>query len=258
MPTYKDYPEEGEYVIITVKALNPNSAYAELDEYPGKHGMIHISELASTWVRNIKDHISVGQKTVAKVTAIDMAKGYINLSIKRVSPSVRRTKITEWRNEKKADNLLGFVAEALGKTKKEAYEAVGFILQKKFTLLYTAFEIAVESGASELVKEGLDRKWAEKIEEVAKKNIKLKEVSISGTITIRSYAPDGVNIIKAALKEGASAKNITISYLWAPRYRIVVAGKEYPSCEKSLNTATGKIIDAITKSGGEAEFARDK
>ncbi|MCK4554983.1 MAG: translation initiation factor IF-2 subunit alpha [Candidatus Aenigmarchaeota archaeon] len=257
MPSYKKCPEEGEYVLITVKSVNPNSAFADLDEYQGLSGMIHISEVASTWVRSIRDFVSVGKKTVAKVTAIDPSRGYINLSIKRVSPSVRRAKITESRNEKKADNLLGFVAEDIGKTKEEAYKVCGFEMQKKFGTLYSAFEAAAEFGATELEKEGIDSVWAKKIEGFAKKNIKPKEVSITGKLIIRSYASDGINVIKKALTSNVT-KGVKVSYFGAPKYHIEAVAKNYIDCEKSINTVNSKIIDAITKAGGEAEFVRDK
>ena len=49
----------------------------------GKSGLVHISEVASTFVSDISKHVSVGQKIKVKVVSIG-EDGKINLSIKRV------------------------------------------------------------------------------------------------------------------------------------------------------------------------------
>ncbi len=48
----------------------------------GKTGMVHISEVANTYVNNIRDHLTEGQEVKVKILAIDPA-GKINLSIKK-------------------------------------------------------------------------------------------------------------------------------------------------------------------------------
>ena len=47
----------------------------------GKSGLVHISEIADTFVKNISDHISEGDEVKVKVLSID-EKGKIALSIK--------------------------------------------------------------------------------------------------------------------------------------------------------------------------------
>ena len=48
----------------------------------GKTGMVHISEIANTYVNNIRDHLTEGQEVKVKVIGID-ENGRINLSIKK-------------------------------------------------------------------------------------------------------------------------------------------------------------------------------
>jgi len=257
MYNYKEFPEPDEYVIVTITNINPNSAFARLDEYENKSGMIHISEVASTWIRDIRKYLSVGDKKVAKVISVDLAKGYINLSIKRVKPTTEREKKTEWKNEKKAENLFAMVAKEMNIDLKDAYKKIGFDLQKKYDLLYAAFDIAANDGAEALIHDGVDSAWAKMIEQVAKKNIKPKEVTIKGILELISYKPNGIEIIKGGLNEGKN-ENISIVYLNAPKYQIRVTSKDYKDCEKTLKDSTEKIIDYIIKNGGEATFIREK
>ncbi|MBQ2691360.1 MAG: S1 RNA-binding domain-containing protein [Clostridia bacterium] len=52
---------------------------------PGKSGMVHISEIANTYVDDIKKHVNEGDTVKVKLIAIDQ-NGRINLSIKKALP----------------------------------------------------------------------------------------------------------------------------------------------------------------------------
>jgi len=51
----------------------------------GKSGMVHISEVANTYVDDIRKHLTEGQSVTVKVINID-PNGRINLSIKKALP----------------------------------------------------------------------------------------------------------------------------------------------------------------------------
>ena len=53
----KEYPAEGELVVGTVVKVQNFGAFVTLDEYPGKEGFIHIAEIATGWVKRIRNHI---------------------------------------------------------------------------------------------------------------------------------------------------------------------------------------------------------
>lgn len=63
-----------------VTGITKFGAFVELPE--GKTGMVHISEVAQTYVKEIKDHLQDNQVVKVKVLGIDQA-GKISLSIKR-------------------------------------------------------------------------------------------------------------------------------------------------------------------------------
>ena len=54
----------------------------------GKSGMVHISEVANTYVEDIKQFLTEGQEVKVKLIAID-EQGRINLSIKKALPEKR-------------------------------------------------------------------------------------------------------------------------------------------------------------------------
>lgn len=69
-----------------VTGITKFGAFVALPE--GKSGMVHISEVASTFVNDIKDFLQEGQQVKVKIINIDQA-GRINLSIKKAQPRSR-------------------------------------------------------------------------------------------------------------------------------------------------------------------------
>lgn len=58
---------------------------------PGnKSGMVHISEVANTYVEDIKQYLTEGQEVKVKLIGVD-EQGRINLSIKKAEPPRERT-----------------------------------------------------------------------------------------------------------------------------------------------------------------------
>ena len=73
--------EEGAIVSGKVTGLTDFGAFVELEG--GKTGMIHISEVAANYIKDIKEHITVGQEVKAKVISVS-PEGKISLSIKKL------------------------------------------------------------------------------------------------------------------------------------------------------------------------------
>ena len=63
-----------------VTGITKFGAFVELEG--GKTGMIHISEVAPNYVKDIREHLSVGQEVKVKVIGINEA-GKVSLSIKK-------------------------------------------------------------------------------------------------------------------------------------------------------------------------------
>ncbi len=89
--------EEGNILQGKISGLAPFGAFVELEG--GKTGLVHISEVSSTFVEDINKHLEVGQSVKVKVVSID-EKGKIGLSIKRaLEDSPQKTKKREPRQK---------------------------------------------------------------------------------------------------------------------------------------------------------------
>ena len=69
-----------------VKSITNFGAFISLPE--NKTGLVHISEVANTYVSDIRAHLTEGQEV--KVMVIGAEAGKVNLSIKRLEPKPQR------------------------------------------------------------------------------------------------------------------------------------------------------------------------
>jgi len=253
------YPSEGDLVICTISKVSPHGAFAKLDEYEGKDGFIHISEVASIWVKNIRDYVKEGQKSVAKVLSVDQARGHIDLSVRRVGDTQRTNKTQEWKREQKGEKLLELAASELNRTVDDAYNDVGFLLEERFGDLYTGLEEVLLEGPKTL--EGVPDEWKPVIERMVKDNVSLPSVEIEGFIELQIQTGDGILKIKDALGEALKVPTekgveLEINYLTPPKYRIVVRAPDYKSAEDIIKASSEKAISHITDQGGKGRFIR--
>ena len=75
-------PEVGSILEGTVTTITKFGAFVALSE--GKSGLVHISEIANTYVNDVRDFLQEGQTVKVKVLASE--NGKINLSIKKALP----------------------------------------------------------------------------------------------------------------------------------------------------------------------------
>jgi len=75
--------EEGAIITGTVSGLTGFGAFVDLGD--GKRGMVHISEVANTYVQNIQDYLIEGQEVTVQIISV-ADSGKISLSIKRLIP----------------------------------------------------------------------------------------------------------------------------------------------------------------------------
>ncbi len=243
-------PEYGKIVSITVKRLTPYAAWCSIEGYPDVEGMIHVSEVAGKWVHDIRSFVKVGKKYVAKVVKIDYQKGFVNLSLKRVTKLDEREMMEGFRKEKRGGRMLEQAAKAAGKTLEEAQaEIVPALMQ--FGDVYTAFE---EIKKSPEALEGIPKKWAEALIKVAERNFADKEITIKAELFLTSFASDGVDKVKKVLADFAEKTSAEVRYISAPKYMVEMKTKTPKLAEKKLVEGMEQAVKEITSLDGEGSY----
>lgn len=258
MSRARGFPENGELVVCTVTNVKNFGAFVTLDEYDDKEGFVHVRDIATGWVKYIRDFVREGQKIVCKVLGVDSKKGQIDLSLKSVNDHQKREKIQQWKNEKKAEKLVEIVAERMSISVDDAYDEFGNLMLEEFDTLYGAFEFVV-SNPDEF-REDFTGEWIDTFIEVAGENIVPPTVEITGVFEMTSAAPDGVELIKQALiagREAADDAQVSITCVGSPKYRVVVTASEYKEAETIVKAVTAAAIKSLTDNGGVATFTRE-
>lgn len=73
--------ETGTVISGKITGITDFGAFVEIEG--GKTGMVHISEVSAGYVKNIKEHLEIGQEVKAKVISVS-PEGKISLSIRKL------------------------------------------------------------------------------------------------------------------------------------------------------------------------------
>jgi translation initiation factor 2 subunit 1 len=278
---YSGWPDPGELVVGKVDEIEDFGVFVDLEEYEDKRGLVHISEVASGWIKSIRDHVREGQTVVAKVLEVDTDSQQIDLSIKDVNDHQRKDKIQEWKNEQKADNwmLLAFGEDV----SDERYGEVAGELLSAYGSMYEGFEEAAIHGPAALEDTDLDEEAVERIVDTARENVSVPYVTVTGYVDLESPDGDGVDDVREALQaaegngvvptseasggsedeHGESSGvpdevDLEVTYVGAPEYRIRVQAPNYKTAERELEESAERAREAIEAAGGEGEYHRER
>ncbi|MFB6069873.1 MAG: translation initiation factor IF-2 subunit alpha [Halanaeroarchaeum sp.] len=259
---YEGWPEPGELVVGKVDDIEDFGVFVDLEEYEGKRGLVHVSEVASGWIKNVRDHVNEGQTVVAKVLEVDESSQHIDLSLKDVNDHQRSDAIQEWKNEQKADKWLSL---AFGEDMDdETFRRIANELLAEFGSLYEGFEEAAIHGEGALEDVDLDDSEIENIVETARENVSVPYVTVTGYVHLSAPGPAGIDDIQAALQsaEGDGSVpdeiDLEVTYVGSPEYRIRVQAPNYKTAEDHLESAASRAIEAIEDSGGEGSYHRER
>jgi len=112
--------EEGKIVDGVVANITKFGAFVQLSE--GKTGLVHISEIADTYIKDINSYLKEKQSVKVKILNIDK-DGKINLSIKQAQEVKKSTRPVEidWQQEFRKSQG-GSFEDRLSKFMKESEE----------------------------------------------------------------------------------------------------------------------------------------
>jgi len=259
---FSGWPTQGELVVGRVEEIEDFGVFIDLLEYQDKQGLCHISEVASGWIKNVRDHVSPDQRVVAKVLDVDENAQQIDLSLKDVNDHQRKDKIQEWKNEQKADNWMEI---AFGEDiSDEEYAETANALLAEYPSLYDSFEAAAIHGTEALEETDLSDDAVEAIVETARENVSVPYVAVTGYVDLECAASDGVDVIREALQaaegngEIPEEVDLDVTYVGAPEYRIKVQAPDYKTAEGQLEASADRAAAVVREHGGNAEFHRER
>jgi translation initiation factor 2 subunit 1 len=266
------FPREGEFVVAKVTEVEKQYVYVDLIGFEGlpsdetARGMIHISEISSRWIKNIRNFVRIGQRVVLRVLRVDPSKGHVDMSLRRVNSAQKEIRLKEWKYAVKYENLLQFLTETEGinLTLDEAYDKIGFPILDFFDNYQETIESLKENGEELLNQlEDISDEAKKALLKIVDENVQVSTVNISGKVKLSFNIEDGVEKIKESLLEASKVidsketRKINISYIAAPFYRVEVTTKDYLDAENILSDALEIIEQKANQYKGNYEFIRD-
>jgi len=253
----QELPAIGETVICSVRQVLNYGAFAELPEYNNIRGFIHISNVASGWIKNIRNFVREGQVRAAKVVSINREKGQIDLSLTKLSRQDERARIEEWKQLKRGKKFI----EMLAKENKRDFESVWMEIAEPLTAEFGSLQDAFQEIAlkKEAALKQLPKNWHAPLLKFVEKNVVVKEKEISGFLSLSSLAPNGVELIKQAFEKVKSPKEtvrVRVSYAGSGKYLLKVSSHNIKDAEKVLNSISEQVVQEIEKRKGSGKFER--
>jgi translation initiation factor 2 subunit 1 len=255
-------PDEGELVLATVTEISPHGVYVTLDEYGKLPAFLHISEIATGWVRDIERYAKPGQKIVLKVIRVNKMRKEIDLSLRQVSGQERKEKVIEVKKSEKAKSIIEALKKSLN-LDDSAMSKLETTLLNSYDSLYDAFDDIARRGPKAIQRvEGLTDTYAQALETISAEKITIPIVEVRGVMDLRVKAPDGIEVIRSALRsveesKSSSGVQVKTTYLGTPRYRLTIKAENYKVAERALQNAREKIQTTIEKNRGKFNFTRE-
>jgi len=103
--------------------------YATLDECNNMTRVMHISEIATGWIRNIERYVRPKQKAVLKVIRVNKVRGEVDTSLKQLSGKECKSKLIEVRKSEKSNIFLDFIKSKLSLSDQDIQEIEDRVLQ---------------------------------------------------------------------------------------------------------------------------------
>lgn len=250
------FPTESEIVLCTVTNIQYNSVFAKLDEYKNLQGMIHISEISPGRIRNLRDYVKEGKVIVCKILKINKERGHIDLSLRRVNENQRRAKLEGIKLQQKAEKIIEFAAKELGIENKQLLIDVVQKIKGNYEDIYSCFEDVVENDAK-IEDIGFDEKTTKALEKEIRQKIKPVSVVIEGIMTITSYKPNGIDIVKEAVIEAVKVdESLKIYYGGGGNFKVMIESPDYKTAEKILKEGLGIVEAKMKENDGDFVFVR--
>jgi translation initiation factor 2 subunit 1 len=257
----KELPEVEDIVLVQVKSLADIGAYVTLLEYGRVEGMIQISEMSNRRIRSMSKLTRVGNIEVCMVLRVDAARGYIDLSRKRVAAEDGIRAREAFARSKTIHGIMRHVATIIDNPLRDICSAVSWPLYKGLgpngaydTLRRMVVDGKPDSLFSLCPTLTSDSDLSEALMKAASKKLTPHEVRVRAIFDIQCFSADGVSAIKESLGRVKAAcpadDRIVLKLISAPQFFVETVGIGKENCVHRINNCLSLVRREIEAAGG--------
>lgn len=251
----KEFPEEGDLVVVNVKAIEEMGAYVELLEYNNIEGMILLSELSRRRIRSINRLLRVGRQEVVMVIRADREKGIVDLSKRRVAPEDIVKAEERFKKSKAVHSIVKHISSKLKTPILGLYTRLAWPLYRKYGHAYDAFQVAVSDPDTILGPIELSAEERAEVLNYIKLKMTPKELRIRADIQVTCVTYAGIEAIRSALlcaeACGTDKVPIKVQLIAPPLYVMLTSTLDKAAGIDVLNGAIAAAKAEVEKHGGQ-------
>ncbi|MGC8537812.1 MAG: S1 RNA-binding domain-containing protein [Candidatus Micrarchaeia archaeon] len=246
---HKQYPPPNSLALAKIEKIMQFGAYCKLIEYNNTDAYLPIREVSSGWIKNIHEFIHEGQTVVCKIIYIDREKGTIDISLKKVTSKESKDKMGAFN----LDNRLKALCQRAFKEVKlpvpQRNEINDYIMLqfKSYTNFVKALGEESESkGSAEEIK--VPKRFKEAVLRIIEASRQNKKFIVAYDLSMSTQdTMNGIDNLKDVL-HNISAAGVEVSYISAPKYKLMAEGTDYIDAEEKIKNAVN-VIKSKLKAG---------
>ena len=244
----RKYPKEGEIVIGRVETIDNEGLTLSLLEYGEARGMILLGELSKKRIKNIQQITKIGNIEVCHVLRVDENKGYIDLSMSKVTENEKTACKETYSRNKLAYHIMVKAAKRLNKSVSELYEEMGYAKEDEFGSLYYFFARVKDNG--DILQ---DDEVGIVIKKLIKEQFQASTYKVRGDIDVVCSARGGVESIKKVFNDALKLDpKLEFNLIKTPTYSIVRISSNKDKAHNVVREACNVLISNMRKEGGVA------
>ncbi|MDD3084206.1 MAG: S1 RNA-binding domain-containing protein [Candidatus ainarchaeum sp.] len=249
-----DYPDRDELVVVKVGQILNYGVFVELLEYGNRKGFVHISNVSSSWVKNIRNLVKINQVRVAKVLNVDVEKKQIDLSFAGISPQMEKNKLNDFKQVNREEKLISLLSKQEKKDFDLVWKQVAEPLIEEYGSLFKALEkISLGQDVSKII----DKKWVKPVKEIVEKNIVITKKIVRGRIIAKTTKENGLDLIKQIFLEIESSKDCDAIYFGAGAYSVFCSAPTFKEAENKLLKVIEKAEKKAKQLGVDFSFKQE-
>lgn len=239
------FPVQGEVVIGKIASVTDDVIIMNLLEYGDISGLILNGELSKKKIKSVSQLTRVGNVEICQVLKVEEGKGFIDLSLKRVSEEDKKICKDNFAKAKLAYQIVNKACKMSNESIKDVYENWAYKKEEKYGSLFSFF-VYSKSNPEVLSAEPNGEFYKKVIDDQFKASTFKVRVEVDVIC-----AKGGVKSIKEAFGKALDYDDeLEITLLKSPTYSIVKVHSDKDETFEIINKVCEIVKEAVTEMGG--------
>ncbi|CAD26003.1 TRANSLATION INITIATION FACTOR 2 ALPHA SUBUNIT [Encephalitozoon cuniculi GB-M1] len=244
----RKYPREGEIVIGRVVSIGGEGLTLNLLEYGDLEGLVLLGELSKRRVRSIQQVTKVGNIEICNVLKVDEGRGYIDLSMSKVTENEKSECRETSAKNKLAYHIMVKAAKRLGMEVSELYERMGYDKEEEFGSLYYFFARVKDNG--DIMD---DDAIGVTIKKLIREQFQASTYKVRADIDVVCSSRGGIVSIKKVFSDALRLDpRLEFCLIKTPTYSVTRVSSNKDKAYEVVREACNVLISNIQKEGGTA------